>query len=87
MSRGGRGVAVGTNASHVAVGIDWDRQPLGKMTDNALARRLGVAQATVWKARTQREIAKFGAEQEIDIDAREQQSASYHRWRDVMRCL
>jgi hypothetical protein len=39
-----------------ARGINWDAQPLGRMTDGALAKRLGVARATVYGARTFRGI-------------------------------
>lgn len=37
-------------------GIDWDKQPLGKVPDRALARRLGVAKSVVFKARERRGI-------------------------------
>ena len=40
-------------------GIDWSAQPLGQMTDAALARRLGVCRRAVEKARTRRGIARF----------------------------
>jgi hypothetical protein len=40
-------------------GIDWDQQPLGRVTDNALARRLGVNFGTVWQARRRRGIARY----------------------------
>lgn len=39
--------------------IDWDAQPLGKIPDVELAKRLGVSLASVWSARKKRGIAKF----------------------------
>lgn len=39
------------------VGIDWESQPLGKMSDEALGRRLGVGVRSVWHARQVRNIA------------------------------
>lgn len=40
-------------------GIDWASQPLGRVTDNALARALGVNFGTVQKARKVRGIPRF----------------------------
>lgn len=42
--------------------IDWDNEDrLGKMTDVALARELGVDHTSVWKARHRRGIPSFSA--------------------------
>jgi DNA-binding MarR family transcriptional regulator len=47
-------------------GIDWDKQPLGEVTDSALARTLGVAQPTVTRARAARGIVAFADKGKID---------------------
>jgi hypothetical protein len=39
--------------------IDWDEQPLGEMTDVALAERLGVHPKSVFTARVSRGIPRF----------------------------
>lgn len=36
--------------------IDWDAQPLGKLTDLEIAKRLGVSQVAVFRQRTKRGI-------------------------------
>jgi transposase-like protein len=43
-----------------AKGIDWDAQPLGKMSDAQIARDLGVHHTTVQLARKRRGIAPSG---------------------------
>lgn len=40
-------------------GIDWDAQPLGKVPDRELARRLGVDRSTVGQARRRRKIDEW----------------------------
>ena len=42
-------------------GIDWDAQPLGQMSDVAIARRIGCAHETVRRARVHRGIAPHAA--------------------------
>lgn len=37
-------------------GIDWDTQPLGRVSDHEIARRLGVCASVVQRARTKRKI-------------------------------
>lgn len=37
--------------------IDWDKQPLGRVSDSELARRLGVTPGAVRQARARRGIA------------------------------
>ena len=44
-------------AHGVNLGIDWDSQPLGEVSDTSIARRLGCAQETVRRARVHRHIA------------------------------
>lgn len=39
--------------------INWNKQPLGKVSDRSLAKKLGVAQPTVWRARTSRGIQAY----------------------------
>jgi hypothetical protein len=39
--------------------VDWDSQPLGKVSDGVIARRLGVAATSVWRARQRRNIAAW----------------------------
>ena len=46
-----------TGAHGVNLGIDWDSQPLGEVSDTSIARRLGCAQETVRRARVHRRIA------------------------------
>ena len=41
--------------------IDWDKQPLGKMSDRALARLLGCSYRSVRYARTSRNIPVYQA--------------------------
>lgn len=41
------------------VGIVWDEQPLGSVPDISLARKLGVSQSVVQKARVHRRIASY----------------------------
>ena len=50
---GGKGVAEGY------WGFNWNRQPLGKISDSALAKRLGVSKTAVRKARIARGIPVF----------------------------
>jgi len=42
------------------LGINWDEQPLGKMTDEALGEKLGCAGASVYYQRTKRGIPPYG---------------------------
>lgn len=45
--------------------IIWDEQPLGEMSDSALAKRLGVAQASVRYQRMKRGIERVAASEEF----------------------
>lgn len=47
------------SASGYHAGIDWDRQPLGRVPDNALARALGLNVGSVQSARVRRGIPRF----------------------------
>ena len=50
-------------------GIDWSKQPLGEISDNALAKKLGVTPSAVLSARRTRKIkshVKRGSPHEID---------------------
>ena len=48
--------------------IDWDTQPLGEMTDLALATRLGVCRSTVWEQRAKRKIPASQPSRQIPWD-------------------
>ncbi len=79
-------------------GIDWDSQPLGKVTDAELARRLGVHETVVAGARTRRYIqshrksrgatipdsALHPASGEADAFASVSRLADYRAWRFAM---
>ena len=54
MSKGGRGAKPMVRGS-----IDWDAQPLGQMSDMALARQLGVSEKPVRNARIARGIPAY----------------------------
>lgn len=45
--------------------IDWAAQPLGKLSDRAIARRLGVVSSTVWRARLRYGIAAYAPYQAV----------------------
>lgn len=45
--------------SHQNKGVNWDAQPLGRVSDRELARRLGVDRSTVGKARKRRGIDEW----------------------------
>lgn len=51
------------------LGIDWDAQPLGEMTDTDLARRLGCCRSAVSQARERRGIPRYEPRPAVDWDA------------------
>jgi hypothetical protein len=46
-------------------GIDWDKQPLGQMSDQDLAKRLGVFFTAVHKQRRKRGIPSFAEQNDL----------------------
>lgn len=46
-------------SSRAPKGIDWDSQPLGKMSDTELAEKIGCSAASVYMARMKRDIPSF----------------------------
>ncbi len=69
-----------TNAPHKKVGIDWSTETrLGELPDAELARLLGVAQQTVFRARKRRGIALSAAARTRARDLVAQQAAAAGR--------
>lgn len=53
--------------------IDWDKEPLGKLSDYKLAKRLGVSRGSVIRARKARGIKAegrpvFGSNRDLSVD-------------------
>ena len=54
--------------------IDWDKEPLGEVSDYKIARRLGVSRGTVIRARQERGIKAagrpygFGSNRDLSVD-------------------
>lgn len=56
------------NSNKAPKGIDWDAQPLGKMPDTELAEKIGCSAASVYMARTKRDIPSYRKNRPVVVE-------------------